>query len=188
MLSQQPALLYNIASALRGLRRPHEAAEALRSYLRLQPEDPDAPAIAKRIQSLEEEQRLLDAEPGGTSSVVFGGGGGSTVWAELSEWSGPTALDATGIKTAVQAALTMATTSTPANGSVGISVFGEATAAQSVVFTPGTWQNLDDNGGAANGWHVTSDYLLAPPLGQPLSADAATNFSGAWYGAVATFR
>lgn len=62
ILSQQPALLYNIASALRGLRRPHEAAEALRSYLRLQPEDPDAPAIAKRIQSLEEEQRLLDAE------------------------------------------------------------------------------------------------------------------------------
>ena len=62
ILSQQPALLYNIASALQGLRRPHEAAEALRSYLRLKPEDADAPAIAERINSLEEEQRLLDAE------------------------------------------------------------------------------------------------------------------------------
>jgi tetratricopeptide (TPR) repeat protein len=62
LLSHQPALLYNIASALLGLKRPHEAAEALRAYLRLQPLDPDAPAINQRIQNLEEEQRLLDAE------------------------------------------------------------------------------------------------------------------------------
>src|SRR5687767_2163765 len=33
-LSQRPALLYNVASALQGLRRPHDAANALRSYLR----------------------------------------------------------------------------------------------------------------------------------------------------------
>jgi len=62
LLSHQPALLYNIASALQGLKRPHDAAEALRSFLRLQPQDPDAAAISQRIQSLEEEQRLLDAE------------------------------------------------------------------------------------------------------------------------------
>ena len=31
-LSHEPALLYNIASALQGLKRPHDAAEALRSY------------------------------------------------------------------------------------------------------------------------------------------------------------
>jgi tetratricopeptide (TPR) repeat protein len=61
-LSHEPALLYNVASALQGLKRPHEAAEALRSYLRLRPEDPDKPQIDDRIAALEEEQRLLDAE------------------------------------------------------------------------------------------------------------------------------
>ena len=55
-LSHQPALLYNIASALQGLKRPHEAAEALRSYLRLKPDDPDKPQIEQRIRTLEEEQ------------------------------------------------------------------------------------------------------------------------------------
>lgn len=61
-LSHKPALLYNIASALQGLKRPHDAAEALRSFLRLVPDDPDRPEIERRIATLEEEQRLLDAE------------------------------------------------------------------------------------------------------------------------------
>ena len=61
-LSHEPALLYNLASALQGLRRPHDAAEALRSYLRLKPDDPDRPQIEQRIRTLEEEQRLLDLE------------------------------------------------------------------------------------------------------------------------------
>jgi tetratricopeptide (TPR) repeat protein len=61
-LSHEPALLYNIASALQGLKRPHEAAEALRSFLRLQPNDPDRAKIDQRIATLEEEQRMLDAE------------------------------------------------------------------------------------------------------------------------------
>jgi len=61
-LSHEPALLYNIASALQGLKRPHEAAEALRSFLRLQPNDPDRPKIEQRIATLEEEQRMLDAD------------------------------------------------------------------------------------------------------------------------------
>jgi tetratricopeptide (TPR) repeat protein len=61
-LSHEPALLYNIASALQGLKRPHDAAEALRSFLRLQPNDPDRAVIEKRIATLEEEQRMLDAE------------------------------------------------------------------------------------------------------------------------------
>src|SRR5262249_23395500 len=62
VVSQQPALLYNMASALQALERPHEAAEALRSYLRAVPKDPDAAAIEQRISSLEESQRLLDGE------------------------------------------------------------------------------------------------------------------------------
>jgi tetratricopeptide (TPR) repeat protein len=61
-LSHEPALLYNIASALQGLKRPHEAAEALRSFLRLQPSDPDKPKIEQRIATLEEEQRMIDIE------------------------------------------------------------------------------------------------------------------------------
>jgi len=61
-LSHEPALLYNIASALQGLKRPHDAAEALRSFLRLQPADPDRPTIEQRIATLEEEQRMLDVE------------------------------------------------------------------------------------------------------------------------------
>jgi tetratricopeptide (TPR) repeat protein len=62
ILSQQPALLYDVASALQGLGRPHEAAEALRTYLKQVPSDPDRPAIEKRIAGLEDAQRLLDAE------------------------------------------------------------------------------------------------------------------------------
>jgi tetratricopeptide (TPR) repeat protein len=61
-LSHQPALLYNVASALQGLKRPHDAAEALRSYLRLKPDDPERPQIDERIRTLEEEQRLIDLE------------------------------------------------------------------------------------------------------------------------------
>lgn len=61
-LSHEPALLYNIASALQGLKRPHEAAEALRSFLRLQPNDPDRAKIEQRIATLEEEQHVIDAE------------------------------------------------------------------------------------------------------------------------------
>jgi tetratricopeptide (TPR) repeat protein len=61
-LSHEPALLYNIASALQGLKRPHDAAEALRSFLRLQPSDPDKPRIEQRIATLEEEQRMIDTE------------------------------------------------------------------------------------------------------------------------------
>jgi tetratricopeptide (TPR) repeat protein len=62
LLSHEPALLYNISSALQGLRRPHEAAEALRSFLRLRTDDPERPQIEERIRALEEEQHLLDAE------------------------------------------------------------------------------------------------------------------------------
>jgi tetratricopeptide (TPR) repeat protein len=61
-LSHEPALLYNIASALQGLKRPHEAAEALRSFLRLQPNDADRLKIEQRIATLEEEQRMIDLE------------------------------------------------------------------------------------------------------------------------------
>jgi tetratricopeptide (TPR) repeat protein len=68
--SHEPALLYNIASALQGLRRPHEAAEALRSYMKLVPADPDRPQIESRIAALEEEQHMLDLELQKTKPAV----------------------------------------------------------------------------------------------------------------------
>jgi tetratricopeptide (TPR) repeat protein len=61
-LSHQAELLYNIASALQGLKRPHDAAEALASYLRLRPDDPEKPAIEERMRTLKEEQRIIDLE------------------------------------------------------------------------------------------------------------------------------
>ncbi len=61
-LSHEPALLYNISSALQGLQRPHDAAEALRSFLRVQPNDPERPKIELRIATLEEEQRMIDLD------------------------------------------------------------------------------------------------------------------------------
>jgi tetratricopeptide (TPR) repeat protein len=61
-LSHKAALLYNVASALQQLKRPHDAAETLRSYLRLRPEDTERPQIEERIRALEEEQRLLDID------------------------------------------------------------------------------------------------------------------------------
>jgi tetratricopeptide (TPR) repeat protein len=61
-LSHKPALLYNVASALQALKRPHDAAETLRSYLRLVPDDPDKGQIEERVRTLEEEQRLLDID------------------------------------------------------------------------------------------------------------------------------
>jgi tetratricopeptide (TPR) repeat protein len=70
LLSHEPALLYNISSALQGLRRPHEAAEALRSFLRLRSDDPERPQIEERIRALEEEQRLLDNEKARTAPPV----------------------------------------------------------------------------------------------------------------------
>jgi hypothetical protein len=63
LTSQQPQLLFNMASCLGELNRPREAAEELRTYLRLMPEDPDRPAIEQRIGALDEKQRLLDLEP-----------------------------------------------------------------------------------------------------------------------------
>src|SRR6201986_752494 len=61
-LSHEPALLYNISSALQGLGRPHDAAEALRSFLRVTPNDPERPKIELRIATLEEEQRMIDLD------------------------------------------------------------------------------------------------------------------------------
>lgn len=69
ILSQQPALLYDVAAALQGLGRPHDAAEALRTYLKQVPKDPDRPAIEKRIAGLEDAQQLLDSEKKRPSSV-----------------------------------------------------------------------------------------------------------------------
>jgi tetratricopeptide (TPR) repeat protein len=61
-LSHKAALLYNVASALQQLKRPHDAAETLRSYLRLRPDDSERAQIDERIKALDEEQRLLDID------------------------------------------------------------------------------------------------------------------------------
>jgi tetratricopeptide (TPR) repeat protein len=63
-LSHKPGLLYNVASALQQLKRPHDAAETLRSYLRLRPDDSERAQIEERIKALEEEQRLVDIDRG----------------------------------------------------------------------------------------------------------------------------
>ena len=64
LASSEPDLLYDMASALDGAGRPHEAAESLRAYLRARPQAPERPAVEERIRALEEAQRLIDhAQP-----------------------------------------------------------------------------------------------------------------------------
>jgi tetratricopeptide (TPR) repeat protein len=62
LLSPRAPFLYNMASALQALGRPHQAAEELRAYLRARPDDVEREAIEERIRSLEEAQRLVDAQ------------------------------------------------------------------------------------------------------------------------------
>src|SRR4051794_6222373 len=52
LASEKPELLFNMASSLVALGRPHLAAEKLRAYLRVLPEDPERPAIEQRIRAL----------------------------------------------------------------------------------------------------------------------------------------
>jgi tetratricopeptide (TPR) repeat protein len=59
-LSHRPALLFNMSSALQKLQRPHEAAEKLRAYLRVVPDDPEHLDLEERMRALDEEQRMLD--------------------------------------------------------------------------------------------------------------------------------
>jgi hypothetical protein len=62
LVSSEAALLFNMSSAMQRLDRPHEAAEELRAYVRVRPDDPERPLIEERIRALEEKQRILDAE------------------------------------------------------------------------------------------------------------------------------
>jgi tetratricopeptide (TPR) repeat protein len=62
LLVEAPELLYNMASALERLGRPHDAAEELRAYLRAKPEDTERGLIDGRIRALDEAQRLIDSE------------------------------------------------------------------------------------------------------------------------------
>jgi hypothetical protein len=62
LIAKQPAFLYDMASSLEGLSRPHDAAEALRAYLRARPDAPTRAAVERRIRGLEEAQRILDAD------------------------------------------------------------------------------------------------------------------------------
>jgi tetratricopeptide (TPR) repeat protein len=98
-ISQEPALLYNIASVLNRLQRPHEAAQTLASYLRLRPRDPERPAIEERIRTLEEGQRLLDAERAAASHASAGSPTTAPSAAEQKSESSRGALHTAGIAT-----------------------------------------------------------------------------------------
>jgi tetratricopeptide (TPR) repeat protein len=57
LLSGRPPLIYNMARALEGLGQYGDAADALRSYLRASPLDPERVAIEEHIRALDEAQR-----------------------------------------------------------------------------------------------------------------------------------
>ena len=68
-LSGQPALLYNISTALQSLNRPGEAADALEAYLKARPDDPDRAALEKRIADLRVSQSIsLQPAPAPTAT------------------------------------------------------------------------------------------------------------------------
>src|SRR6476646_8354352 len=52
-LSKRPELLFNLAATAERLNRPAQAAERLRAYLRVRPEDPDRASIEERIRVLD---------------------------------------------------------------------------------------------------------------------------------------
>lgn len=66
-LSGQPALLYNISTALQALNRPGEAADALKLYLNARPDDPDRAALEKRIADLRISQSI-SLQPTGSAA------------------------------------------------------------------------------------------------------------------------
>lgn len=66
LISQRPELLFDMAAALEGCERPHEAAESLRAYLRVRPGDADRARIEEHVRALDEKQRLIDAERAAT--------------------------------------------------------------------------------------------------------------------------
>jgi len=69
-LSHQPELLFNMSSAEQGLRHPKAAAELLRAYLRVVPDDPDRPGIERRIRALDEQQ-LLEERPSPALAIAL---------------------------------------------------------------------------------------------------------------------
>jgi tetratricopeptide (TPR) repeat protein len=58
LLEPRAEFRYNMASALQGLGRSHEAAEELRVYLRLKPDVQNRSELEQRIRELEEADRL----------------------------------------------------------------------------------------------------------------------------------
>jgi len=61
LLSSRPALLYNMARALEGLKRYRESADALRAYLRVRANDPERAQIEEHIRALDESERIQSA-------------------------------------------------------------------------------------------------------------------------------
>ncbi|MEO6953391.1 MAG: hypothetical protein ABI321_16440 [Polyangia bacterium] len=62
LLFPAPEFLFNMASALQAAGRPHEAAEALRAFLRVRPDANERVGLESRIRALEEAQKLMDAQ------------------------------------------------------------------------------------------------------------------------------
>jgi tetratricopeptide (TPR) repeat protein len=56
--SSRPALIYNMARALEGLKRYGEAAGSLRAYLRVVPNEPERGQIEEHIRALDEAQSV----------------------------------------------------------------------------------------------------------------------------------
>jgi hypothetical protein len=73
VLTSAPALLFNMSSSLQALNRSAEAAEVLKAYLRVQPDDPDGAAIEERIRALEEKARLFERAAAAPAPVASGG-------------------------------------------------------------------------------------------------------------------
>jgi tetratricopeptide (TPR) repeat protein len=65
-LSHRPGLVYNVARALDCLQRLDEAAEAYRTYLRIQPDDPERAVIEAQIRAVDEVRRRRTAPDGRT--------------------------------------------------------------------------------------------------------------------------
>src|SRR5262249_12312897 len=70
-LSHQPELLFNMSSAAQGMNHPKDAAELLRAYLRIVPEDPDRPGIARPIKAWDEQPPVPDRTPPPPAPVML---------------------------------------------------------------------------------------------------------------------
>jgi hypothetical protein len=126
----------------------------------------------------------------GITSVEFDSSNGGALVGQLSEWSGVTALDATGSVTATSGTyqlIVSASGSLAAPGEVAVTAFGQSTAnASTPTYTAGSgWTNLGST--ASTQTHYTGDYILGVGPGA-LSETETGSLKTIWAGTIATFR